>query len=74
MGSNDEVFDWDNVVIQLNEFDLVDDTIETSPPLENENPQDEGDEGYGTEQEYSMDEIQEELDAVTLDDYDGFGF
>jgi hypothetical protein len=73
--SNEEVFDWENVVIQSDEFDLVDDTTGTTPPVENnENPQEEGDEGYDTYQEFDLTQIEEDFGAATLDDYDEFDF
>jgi hypothetical protein len=70
--SNDEVFDWENVIINVDEFDLVDDT--TPPEVNNENSQEESDEGYDADHGIDVDQIEAELDAATLDDYDEYGF
>lgn len=71
---NEEGFNWDNVVIRENEFELVDDTMETSPIITHapqtvaDNPMEEGDEGYDTEQEYDMHEVEEALSWSNLND------
>ena len=66
---NEEGFNWDHVVIRDNEFELVDDTMEISPIVAgNENPIEEGEEGYDTEQEYDMHEVEESLGWFNLDD------
>ena len=71
---NEEGFNWDNVVIRENEFELVDDTMETSPIITHapqtvaDNPMEEGDEGYDTEQEYDMHEVEEALGWSNLND------
>lgn len=78
--SNDDVFDWENVVIPVDDYDLVDDTMEPPPVDNNENPEeeahevDEGYEGYDTYQEWEMAQIQRDLEAASLDNYDEFGF
>ena len=68
---NEEGFNWDNVVIRENEFELVDNTMETSHAPQtvedNENPIEEGDEGYDMEQEYNMREVEEALGWVNID-------
>jgi hypothetical protein len=83
MEPNEEGLNWDNVVILENEFELVDDTMETSPIIshapptmaDNENHIEEGDEGYDTEQEYDMHEGEDGLGWFNLgdeSDEDGF--